>query len=106
MNRLKLTLILGALAVFGAAFGAPAHAQTFPTKPVTLIVPWPAGGSSDLALRAFAEAAQKHLGQPIIIENRPGASRHARPGADGGDGQARRLHDRRKSRSRSSACPT
>ena len=63
-----------ASAAFGLMIAAPAHAQNFPTKPVTLIVPWPAGGSSDLALRAFAEAAQKHLGQPIIIENRPGAS--------------------------------
>ncbi|MBX9590769.1 MAG: tripartite tricarboxylate transporter substrate binding protein [Hyphomonadaceae bacterium] len=74
MDRLKLYAILGALALFGIPIGAPAHAQTFPTKPVTLIVPWPAGGSSDLALRAFADAAQKHLGQQIIIENRPGAS--------------------------------
>ena len=41
---------------------------------MTLIVPWPAGGSSDLALRALADATQKHLGQPIVIENKPGAS--------------------------------
>jgi tripartite-type tricarboxylate transporter receptor subunit TctC len=74
MYRRKLIVILGALMVLGALVASPAHAQNFPAKPVTLIVPWPAGGSSDLALRAFAEAAQKHLGQQIIIENRPGAS--------------------------------
>jgi tripartite-type tricarboxylate transporter receptor subunit TctC len=51
-----------------------AYAQNFPTKPVTMIVPWPAGGSSDLVLRALADATQKHLGQPIVIENRAGAS--------------------------------
>lgn len=50
-----------------------AHAQQFPTKPVTLIVPWSAGGSTDIVMRAFAEASGRHLGQPILIENRPGA---------------------------------
>ncbi len=75
MSRLKLTAAAAAVAAIVAAVGLlPAHAQSFPTKPVTLIVPWPAGGSSDLALRAFAEAAQKHLGQQIIIENKAGAS--------------------------------
>jgi tripartite-type tricarboxylate transporter receptor subunit TctC len=57
-----------------AALLGPAYAQNFPAKPVTLIVPWPAGGSSDLVLRALADAAQKHLGQPIVVENKPGAS--------------------------------
>ena len=51
-----------------------AFAQAFPSKPVTLICPWPVGGSSDLVLRSFAEAAGKQLGQPVVIENRPGAS--------------------------------
>jgi tripartite-type tricarboxylate transporter receptor subunit TctC len=73
MTRLA-SLVLCVLAGLTTFAAAPAHAQSFPTKPVTLIVPWPAGGSSDLALRAFAEAAQKHLGQQIVIENRPGAS--------------------------------
>lgn len=71
MKRSLWTLAFAAL--LGVA-AAGAQAQTFPTKPVTLIVPWPAGGSSDLVIRALAEATQKHLGQPIIIENRPGAS--------------------------------
>ncbi len=53
---------------------APAIAQDFPSRPVTLIVPWPAGGSTDLAMRALAEATQKHLGQPIVVENRAGAA--------------------------------
>lgn len=51
---------------------APAFAQKFPEKPVTLIVPWPPGGSTDLALRALAEATSKHLPQRVVIENRPG----------------------------------
>ena len=68
------TVILGALAIFGLTTGAPAQAQDFPTKPVTFIVPWPAGGSTDLAVRALADATQKHLGQPIVIDNKPGAA--------------------------------
>jgi tripartite-type tricarboxylate transporter receptor subunit TctC len=60
-----------AMAVITLTGGA--QAQNFPAKPVTFIVPWPAGGSSDLVLRALAEATQKHLGQPIVIENRAGA---------------------------------
>ncbi len=51
-----------------------AQAQEFPSKPITMIVPWPAGGSSDLTLRALAEVAAKHLGQPIIVDNKAGAS--------------------------------
>jgi tripartite-type tricarboxylate transporter receptor subunit TctC len=57
------------LAVWGAAF-----AQAFPSKPVTLICPWPAGGGTDLHLRKLAEIAARHLGQPVIVENRPGGS--------------------------------
>jgi tripartite-type tricarboxylate transporter receptor subunit TctC len=51
-----------------------ATAQAFPTRSVTLIVPFQAGGTTDVSLRALATAAEKHLGQPIVIENRPGAS--------------------------------
>lgn len=60
----------------GAALAAtgPAFGQSFPTKPVTLIVPWPPGGSTDVSMRAMAEAASKHLGQQIVIDNKPGAS--------------------------------
>jgi tripartite-type tricarboxylate transporter receptor subunit TctC len=50
-----------------------ASAQAFPSKPVTFIVPWPAGGTTDVALRALATATERHLGRSIIIENRGGA---------------------------------
>ena len=52
--------------------GGNVLAQDFPTKPVTVIVPWPAGGPTDVAMRAIAESAQKHLGQPMIIDNKAG----------------------------------
>ncbi len=65
-----------ALALLALALVAPAtaFAQAYPTKPVTMVVPWPAGGSTDVVMRAISEAAAKHLGQPIIVDNKPGAS--------------------------------
>ncbi|MBI3376401.1 MAG: tripartite tricarboxylate transporter substrate binding protein [Betaproteobacteria bacterium] len=63
-----------AIAVLSAAASSLAQAQNFPAKPVTLICPWPPGGSSDLALRALAEATSKYLGQRVVVENRPGAA--------------------------------
>lgn len=64
--------------IFGLAAGLllalGAHAQNFPARPITLICPWPAGGGTDLHLRKLGEIAAKHLGQPVVIENRPGGS--------------------------------
>ena len=54
------------------AFAATALGQSFPAKPLTLICPWPPGGGTDTHLRKFAEVAQKYLGQPVVIENKPG----------------------------------
>lgn len=51
----------------------PAFAQTFPTRPVTLVSPFLAGNTSDTIARAIAEVASKELGQPIIVEPKPGA---------------------------------
>jgi len=50
-----------------------AAAQGYPSRPITLICPWPAGGSTDTHLRKLAELASRHLGQPVIVENKPGA---------------------------------
>jgi tripartite-type tricarboxylate transporter receptor subunit TctC len=50
-----------------------ALAQAFPAKPIKYICPWPAGGSTDAVIRAFAESAGKLLGQQVIVENKPGA---------------------------------
>jgi tripartite-type tricarboxylate transporter receptor subunit TctC len=69
--RKALAAALAAL-LFGVC-GAVA-AQAFPSRPITLICPWPAGGGTDLHLRKLAEIAARHLGQPVIIENRPGGS--------------------------------
>jgi tripartite-type tricarboxylate transporter receptor subunit TctC len=62
------TIVLAAL----AAFYASAHAQTYPTKPIRIITANSAGGTSDIFSRALAEELQKRLGQPVIVDNRPG----------------------------------
>ena len=73
----RRSVLLGA-----AALAAPfaARAQAFPSKPITLIVPWPAGGSTDRHLRALAEIAGKQLGQNILVENKPGGGGTTGPG--------------------------
>src|SRR5688572_21602131 len=69
-NRRALKTILASIGMMVLA--SAASAQDYPAKPVTLIVPWPAGGPTDITMRSMAEAASKHLGQPIIIENKAG----------------------------------
>jgi len=66
----RFSLVLG-LAVAFAACGAAA--QTWPTRPIRLVVPFSAGGANDLMARAAAEGASKVLGQPIVVDNKPGA---------------------------------
>lgn len=66
-----------ATALAGTSLGlcshASAQAAVFPNRPITLLCPWPAGGSTDATLRAFAESASHHLGQSVVIVSRPGA---------------------------------
>jgi tripartite-type tricarboxylate transporter receptor subunit TctC len=71
MKRLIGVWILAALA---ASAATSALGQAYPSKPVTLIVPWPAGGSTDIYFRKLGEIAARPLGQVLVIENRPGGS--------------------------------
>jgi len=66
-------LIPLAIALLAGATGAPAQAQTFPNKPIKLVIAFPAGGPTDITMRALADGASKALGQPVIVENKPGA---------------------------------
>lgn len=75
-----LLALFGPFANAEAQTAAPA-AGAYPSKPIVLIVPWPPGGSTDRHLRGLAEIAQKQLGQPIIIENKPGAGGTLGPGS-------------------------
>ena len=69
------------LALAALAVAAPTVlAQAFPSRPITLIVPWPAGGSTDRHLRALAEIAGKNLGQNVIVQNVPGGGGTTGPG--------------------------
>jgi tripartite-type tricarboxylate transporter receptor subunit TctC len=63
-----------ALAAAASLAAVSAHAEQFPTKPITLVVPWPAGGSTDVVMRAMADAASTQLGQPVVVDNKGGAS--------------------------------
>lgn len=64
-------LVGAAILLFAAC---TVFAQQFPSRPVTLLITFPAGGPTDIAGRALAEAASKYLGQPVVVENRPGAT--------------------------------
>ncbi|MGB3067916.1 MAG: tripartite tricarboxylate transporter substrate binding protein [Ottowia sp.] len=67
--------IAAALAITGLALAANAQGDAaFPTRPITIVVPYPAGGTSDAQVRMFQDALGKALGQPVIVDNKPGAS--------------------------------
>lgn len=76
-RRLGLKALALALAAFA---GAQAQADTWPDKPISLIVPFPAGGTTDVLARALAERLTQTLGKTVIVENKPGAG--ATIGAD------------------------
>ena len=75
-HRILRRTALAALACAATAAALPALAQgdAWPTKPIRYVVPYSAGGANDLMARAAAEGASKRLGQPIVIENKPGGS--------------------------------
>jgi tripartite-type tricarboxylate transporter receptor subunit TctC len=73
MSRASIRIFVAALAAL--ALGAPqALAQSFPTKPIRILVPFPPGGGTDVAARALGEHLTKELGQPAVVENRPGGN--------------------------------
>ena len=67
-HLLQSAAALGIPALVGAA-----HAQTFPNKPIKLVIAFPAGGPTDVTMRVLADNASKILGQAVIVENKPGA---------------------------------
>jgi tripartite-type tricarboxylate transporter receptor subunit TctC len=71
MNRLSGFLVAGAIAMAASAAGAQG---SYPSKPIRLVVPLPAGGPSDAAARALAKGMTAALGQEVLVDNRPGAN--------------------------------
>jgi tripartite-type tricarboxylate transporter receptor subunit TctC len=73
--RIQIGMLCGL--VVAALFGLPinrAMAQAYPTRPITMIIPFPAGGNLEIVARPLAERLSASLGQPVIIENRPGGA--------------------------------
>jgi tripartite-type tricarboxylate transporter receptor subunit TctC len=73
-SRRSVVLASVAAAAASALPSSLVHAQAFPARPLRLICPWPAGGSTDAVMRAFAESVGKVLGQSVVVENKAGAS--------------------------------
>lgn len=69
-----MKLLLKSLCGFLLVSATLCYAQApYPARPITLLVPWAPGGGTDIAVRALAEGAGRHLGQRIVVENKPGA---------------------------------
>jgi len=73
-NHLRRHWLLTAFAAAATVFTAGAHAQTYPSKPIRLVVPFTPGGVTDTSGRLIAEQLGKRLGQQVIVDNKPGAS--------------------------------
>jgi tripartite-type tricarboxylate transporter receptor subunit TctC len=73
MKSTKFMSMIAAALAAGLATVTPALSQDYPTRPIKLLVPFAAGGSTDLIGRIVIKSAEKHLGKPIIVENKPGA---------------------------------
>ena len=73
MIKATIAIALAAGCAIGSMSISTARAQSFPTRPVTILVPLAAGGSTDTIARIVAEGMRPHLGQPVIVENSPGA---------------------------------
>ncbi len=73
-NSLHSLVVLGGICIAAVMASGPAAAQSFPARPIKLIVPFPPGGPSDIIARVTGEKASALLGQPVVIENRPGAA--------------------------------
>ena len=74
MNKLSLLFSTVLLCLAGLTLTAAAQAQDFPNKPITIVAPFPAGGTTDIIARSLADKMRGPLKQSVLVENRPGAA--------------------------------
>lgn len=77
MSRWRsMTLVICVAALLSILVATPGLSQAarYPSKPITMLVGWPAGGATDLLARSLAEAAKRHFDQPVVVVNRPGGA--------------------------------
>jgi tripartite-type tricarboxylate transporter receptor subunit TctC len=72
--RRGIIALLAAFAVWSHGGAQPVAAEKYPSRPITFVVPWGAGGMTDVTARLFAEKFKEALGQPVLVTNKPGAS--------------------------------
>lgn len=85
---MKIKNLLGGLLAASLMLALPATAQTYPAKPIRLLVPFPAGGATDILSRALSQELARKLGQAVVVENKPGAG-----GTIGADAAAKAAPD-------------
>jgi tripartite-type tricarboxylate transporter receptor subunit TctC len=74
MQASRRHFLLGSLGSVAVLAAPRVFAAGYPERPITFICPWPAGGTADVTMRALCNAASKELGQPIVVDNKPGVS--------------------------------
>ena len=74
MNRAETAFASLAIVLIGLGFGFPAHAQNYPNRPISFVVPFAPGGLTDVPARVLAPMMQEKLGATVVVENKTGAS--------------------------------
>ena len=74
MKNIRRQVVISAALLAAAQMSGSALAQAYPSKPITIVVAYPAGGDTDAMARLYAEKLGQRLGQPVVVDNRPGAS--------------------------------
>ncbi|MES1977885.1 MAG: tripartite tricarboxylate transporter substrate-binding protein, partial [Pseudomonadota bacterium] len=73
-RKAQLTAMAAVVATLAGGFAPGVQAQSYPAKPIRFIVPYPAGGGTDIVARLVAAKMTTSMGQPVVVDNKPGAS--------------------------------